>query len=339
MTEFNLEQIKKIAEKLSAEDRLKLFHYLSDLPDSGIESGDLSQPPLTLQGAVESNEEVDNSDNFALLSTETTVAVFLKGKLIFQVFYYPENFRESNLKVRSWQTAPPSERIMSGIRGALAELGIERTEEEITETAKQGMLKYYEAEIFRISNEISERLPHMTWLLIDATINIITIAMRNLFAEQTGQLEKKVKLVDMEKKLEPYWRHIKEHLGVTHGGARPRRSKFVWDAEKALKFYQTVEALPHYGADKIPMWEYARDILRDNDYDHETIQFLNARPRFADVPEGLLKEAASVWHQYDEHWDTLPANSSPVAFAFRHALHKLDYRRCQEFCVIDLRSL
>ncbi len=63
MTELNLERIKKIAEKFSAEDRLKLFHYLSDLPDSGIESGDLSQPPLTLQGAVESNEEVDNSDN------------------------------------------------------------------------------------------------------------------------------------------------------------------------------------------------------------------------------------------------------------------------------------
>lgn len=121
------------------------------------------------------------------------------------------------------------------------------------------------------------------------------------------------------------WERIKPLAGVAHGGKRPRKSKFAWDADKALKFYETVESLPRYGADKILMWEYARDLLRDNDYDYETVLFLKARPMFSDVPEELLKEAAKGWRQYDENWSSLPPANSPQAFAFRHACKKLSY--------------
>ena len=74
-----------------------------------------------------------------------------------------------------------------------------------------------------------------------------------------------------------------------------------------------------------PMWEYAQLQMRDNDYDHDTITWLKSRPAFVDVPEDLLKDAAKVWHQFDERWESLPAEHSPQGFAFRHACRKLGY--------------
>lgn len=325
MSDADLEQVLRLANQLSQPDRLRLFHHLSKLADN-------RKPSLEIQieEAIKKQGGEDN-DNFVLVynapnTNPAWVGVLLKGKTIFQILYYPENFRESRLKLRSWQHAPVTEDVKTQVREILGQAGAEVADDLIVNAALESQREIYEAETYRISKELALRLPDMVGLLVTAATRIIEISVRNTFAEQTGQVEKKTKLEDMEKMLEPFWKQIKERqLGVTHGGARHRKSKFVWDAERALTLYNTVEALPRHGADKLPMWEYAREVLRDNDYDHETIQFLKSRSMFADVQEDLLKEAATVWRQYDERWDTLPPENSPQAFAFRHACDKLDF--------------
>jgi hypothetical protein len=44
MSESNLEQVKKLAEPLSPEERKELFNFLAALPDSGIASGKIDPP-------------------------------------------------------------------------------------------------------------------------------------------------------------------------------------------------------------------------------------------------------------------------------------------------------
>jgi hypothetical protein len=121
------------------------------------------------------------------------------------------------------------------------------------------------------------------------------------------------------------WELIKPLVGVTHGGARKSRqaSKFTWDSDKARQFYKTVQGLPRVS--KKPLWEYAEEQLKANDYDPEIVNWLQANPAFGDSPKSLLQEAASVWRSHEDEGKNVPAESRPLAFAFRHACSKLDY--------------
>jgi hypothetical protein len=111
--------------------------------------------------------------------------------------------------------------------------------------------------------------------------------------------------------------------GVTRGGKRSRKSSFTWDKEKAKLFYQTVQSLPHIS--KKPLWEYAQEQLRENDYDATTMGWLKSHPAFADSPENLIKEAVTAWRSCEEAAQNIPDQSKPLAFAFRHACQKLGY--------------
>jgi hypothetical protein len=258
MSEPNFEQVIRLANQLSQLDRLRLFHHLSELPDSGIHSGGLEKPPFELQveEAVKKKGGGD-SDDFTLAYTAPDVTpawvmVLLKGKMIFQILYYPESFRESRLKLQSWQEAMPQENIKSEIREILSQAGMQRTEEEIVEALKASQREVYEAETYRISKELAVRLPDMAGLLVTAATKIIEISVRNTFAEQTGQVEKKTKLEDMEKMLEPFWKQIKERqLGVTTGGAH--NVKHVWTDEHRACLESNYERLK-------PIWKEAKRI-------------------------------------------------------------------------------
>lgn len=327
MSEPTLEQVKGLAERLSSQDRLELFYRLAELPDSGIRPTEVYEPPAEIQAwYAEALKESEERDYFGIFYDDRNVIVILKGQVIFELLFYPENFNEAWLKIPSWQHAPLPEAAIKQAREHFAELGREVSDEELMEAGRHAIAETYKDETFRISRELSVRLPELVQLFLDGAIKIIQIDVRNSIVTEAGLQSGQPKLPEIEKMLEPHWKAIKERLlGVTRGGKRPRKSKFTWDAAKALEFYRTVEALPHHGADKLPMWEYAQEMLRDNDYDHETIMFLMNRPMFADVPEGLLREATSAWRQHEESWDSLPPDKKPQAFAFRHACHKLDF--------------
>ncbi len=98
MPESNLDEVIKLAEQLSPEDRLQLWHYLAQLPDSGLQSGSLVAPEITLDGEL---AEITYSDLPVMVSTETSATIFLKSREILQVTFRPENFRQSRMEVPS----------------------------------------------------------------------------------------------------------------------------------------------------------------------------------------------------------------------------------------------
>lgn len=316
----SLEHVKELAEHLSPQDRLQLFYHLAELPDSGVTEAEVHSPPDEIQARyAEALKESESRDGFISLYDERNVIVLLKGQPIFELLFYPENFNEAFPKELYQSYLTPT--VNQARAYYYAERGEDLPEEEFIKAGEHVLVDYLKAETFRVSHELSVRLPEIVSLFIDTAITIIRLGIGNSSGEETSTT-----LSEIEKIFEPRWQMIKkDYLGVTQGGARPRKSKFTWNTTKAAEFYRAVEALPRHGADKLPMWEYARQMLRENDYDHDTIQFLKSRPMFADVSEGLLREAANIWRQHDENWSSLPPANSPQAFAFRHACRKLGY--------------
>jgi hypothetical protein len=260
----------------------------------------------------------------------------IEGIEVFRGVFNPENYAQAFFK-----KLKPSEpfltisedqrrRLYAGVREASAKEGKEISDEELSRLEPEGLyqlsLKLLMQSIENATKRVADNLPQIVTMIFQRVLYATFYAGANDLRDIVEVPEQKFSAKEIRDAIfQPEWERIKNLAGVAHGGARPRKAKFVWDAEKALKFYQTVEALPRHGADKLPMWEYAREVLRDFDYDYETIQFLMKRPMFSDVQEELLKEAAKVWRQYDENWNSLPPESSPQAFAFRHACAKLGF--------------
>src|SRR2546423_13413 len=109
MSEPNLEQVKRLAEQLSPEERKQLWKHLADLPDSDIQSLDLQ--PTSTEGAEQKDVVTVDGDSYVLIYTETTVIVILAKRPIFQVTFHPENYRLSQMEIRSWKDALPTERM------------------------------------------------------------------------------------------------------------------------------------------------------------------------------------------------------------------------------------
>jgi hypothetical protein len=140
MSESTLEQVKRLAEQLSPEDRLQLWYYLAALPDSGIQFN-LEPPTVPPEDRGKTQGATVDDDKYVLISTETNAAILFKGKLIFQISYDPVNFRQSRMEIRSWKDSPPPESLKQQVRSILKLQGIERTEEEIIETCKEPLIE------------------------------------------------------------------------------------------------------------------------------------------------------------------------------------------------------
>jgi hypothetical protein len=172
---------------------------------------------------------------------------------------------------------------------------------------------------------IENKLQIVTKLLWDKLLQVAGLSGANALRDMLDVPDQKYKAHEMKDAIfHDEWELLKPVIGVTHGGARkPRKSKFTWDADKARQFYKAVQALPRISK-KLP-WEYAEEQLRANDYTADMITWLQSHPAFAKSPEALLKEAASIWRTYEEQGQNIPAKHKPLAFAFRHACHKLGY--------------
>jgi hypothetical protein len=214
----SLERLKKVVQLLSPDDRKLLFSFISDLPDSGISTGriDPPEPLLSPQDKITVQENA-TSDEPLVLATETYTAVFLRGRAVFQVFFYPEGFRHSRLEGHSWRNAPPSEDIKEQIRSVIKLHGArEPSEDEIVAAGREAAAQIFDAETVRLINEFSARMPHMVWLLYHAGMKIVEIGYRNDLASKTAQPKKPLR--EIVKELEPYWKYIKQHLNLGPGG-------------------------------------------------------------------------------------------------------------------------
>lgn len=340
MSETNLEQVKKLVEQLQPEDRTKLWDHIAKLPDSGINIRVLPSAskfvqkikldeksgrfrPVTFQWGCKNN---DGEVIFTLDEVEIFRTLF-NAENCANVLFEKIKPDESFLKIGPKQLKD----IFAKVRAMVTEQEAKVSDAQLSKLVQSPFLKEVSNRLVKQSLEsatkrASDNLPAVVAVVLQKVVHAISFSASNILRERLELPETKYSAKEViDAVFRPDMELVKILAGVTQGGKRKRKSKFVWDAEKTLKFYQTVEALPRYGVDKISMWEYARGMLRDNDYDDETIQFLLRRPMFTDVPDSLLKEAAKVWRKYDESWDSLPAKYGPQAFAYRQACHILNY--------------
>jgi hypothetical protein len=253
MSEPTLEQVKKLAAQLLPEDRLQLFHFISDLPDSGIASGQIDPPsPLLSPEDKKTVEESATLNDPIIVYTETYASIFLKGRPIFTLYFYPENYRQSRMEIPSWKDAEPTDRVKAELRRAL-ELGGQKdtTEEEITEAVKRSLLDVFEAQTTGLSRAISALLPKLIELLFFGGLTVVELRHTNAFADQSGQRKKT--LDEMVKALEPFWRQIKGLLYLSPGGRQNLKHK--WSPTD----YVCLEV--HYERLK-PIWREAKKAAR-----------------------------------------------------------------------------
>ena len=342
MPKPSLERVKKLAEQLPSQERGQLWEHLASLPDSGIMSTQLPKPLESVRKQKEAQEAgllQTTTFRFEWKIADDGEAIFsLDGVEIFRVGFNAENcanvlFKKIKIDKPFLRIQPEKEQeYFTRVREELVKQGekAEVTDEQIRGLFQPALLELCKQLVKRSLEDATEHtknnLPAIVNTTFQKVVQAIFFSGTNTLRDNIEQPETKYSAKDViDAVFGPDIELIKMLAGVTPGGARRRKSKFAWDTEKARRMYETVEALPRYGTDNKPMWEYARDLLRDNDYDYETIQFLKNRPMFADVPEDLLKEAARVWRRYDENWDSLPPENSPFAFTLRHACHKLDF--------------
>ncbi len=344
MSKTTLGEVVQRVNQLSVEDRLRLFDQV--VRADGIdESSRLSHPYSEGRPAdslkVGKFEVARNEGTFSVSYSENAVAILLDSRYIFQVFFYPENLRESRLQLRRKALPPPSDQAKNEIRTASIARGYHPSDQSIIEQyylnepgSDGDTIGLVDAEAFVVSEEIIRLLPKLSWMLCNAALELGAMAFRDLHGttrdecpefspEEIYNFRVRTKAKDIEEVVDHFVGEMKAYFGITQGGARERKRDFGWDPEKALAFYHAVESMPRIG-DK-PIWEYAREQLSDNDYDSDTIVWLRSRPAFVNVPEGLLKDAAEIWKQYEDKWESLPAKHSPQAYAFRHACHQLNY--------------
>lgn len=253
MKDFDLERVKELASKLSPEDRLALWQYLADLPDSGVQTGSFDKPETTISGAKMGDAPVD-PDLPIMVSTDNSATLFLRGREIFQVIFRPENFRKSRMEIRSWKDAPPSEKMKEEIRRAISLTSKGKatiTDEQIIEAAKRPAREMFEVLTDRTAREFSARLKHMVWLLYDGGMKIVELGISIDFSRRTGQRTKT--LEEITKQLEPLWRYIKSHLNLTPGGRQ--NVKHVWSPTDHICLDVHYERLK-------PIWQEAKKTAR-----------------------------------------------------------------------------
>jgi len=286
----DLGAIKKRIESLKPNERLELFHFISDLPDSGIQTGNLVEPPFDVPLPEEKLKNSETTDEFVMVFTPPNidpsgVAVVFKGKTILQVFFHPNNYHQGRLKMkRSWQYAEPTAAMMDRIRSVIAKAGGQITDQQIREASTDSMKQIFETMSIRMTNEMAQRLPDMVVLLMTAAEKIIEISVLNGFSESTGQFDKVRKLDQIVKELEPFWQRIKEtHLQVTQGGAR--NIKHLWTVEEEVCLKTNYDQLK-------PIWIQAKKIateaLRSNESKRQREWRSAVLGTYPDLPIDLL---------------------------------------------------
>lgn len=300
MENLNLEQVKELVVKLSLEDRLKLWQYIADLPDSGVQTGDLEAPETTLDGLP---AEGTDPDLPVMVSTGNHALLFLKSREILQVTFRPENFRQSQMEIRSWKDAPPSDEVKAQIQEILRLHGApERTEEELLAAHRQTVREIFEAATLRTSTEFAELLKHFVWLLYDGGMKVAEIGWRNDLARQTGTPTLKLDLII--KTLQPHWKRIKTHLNLSPGGRQNVKHQWsVRDRTCLAVHYDRLKPIWRGAKKAAKQAQEAKELSRRKTWKDQVA----AAYKDADLPDDLVAQLAP------------DINAQPADLALLHA--------------------
>jgi hypothetical protein len=268
---------------------------------------------------------------FQTLARDGEIIFLLEGVEVFRLFFYPDNYAKAFFeKVKPDEpflmiSEDQRRRLHDCVR---KETGMEISEEEFSKMEPSALQKLslmlLMQSIKGATKRVNDNLPQIVAMILQRVIYGTFFAGANELRDIVEQPQEKFTAKEIREAIfQPEWERIKNLAGGSRGGSRKVKSTLAWDVEKTKQFYQAVQSFPRIS--KKPLWEYAQKQLSENDYDATTIDWLKSHPAFADSPENLLKEAATIWHSLEEEGKNIPAKSKPLAFAFRHACHKLGY--------------
>jgi hypothetical protein len=235
--------VKHLIKELSPDERAQLFSYLSEFPDSGVESYDLTEEidALKKHGAILPPE--GSSDNISLVFIRDLVEVRLADNKIAHARFFPDSFAQGYPTFKN-QIAITSEGFQNTKdqravrRQNLEAQGIHQTDAEFEagfiEACDDAARLWVTEKAKRIAERISRHFPGMVADMMVAAIKGQTFYD---FHEATKQLspDKPLPSVKGIKKAvqDIAWRDLKPHLPSTKYSRTPPD----WRGEETLKRY------------------------------------------------------------------------------------------------------
>jgi len=249
MTKPTLEQVIKLAAKLSPEDRQDLFLFIAQQPDSAIKTS--VKAPITLSPDEQRKfDEAAKTDRFYPLANDGVALIFQRGRLLFKVVF---NFIRSRMEIHSWKDSEDTEWINSETQRALGFMDrTDVTKAELEDQLRIQMWKVFEKYAIGLADDILRMLPKFARILSEAGVFIADVGYRNRLAGETGF--HKYTLDEAIKALEPEWKQIKEFLNLQTGGRINVRHH--WTKADYLCLHKTHERLK-------PIWTEAKKIARE----------------------------------------------------------------------------
>jgi hypothetical protein len=254
MKKPTLEQVIKLAAKLSPEDRQQLFVFIAQRPDSAIKTSVQALQPLSPAEKKKFSEAAKTDRLYLLASNDgRVVKVFQRGRLIFQVSFDPENFVRSRMEIHSWKDRLDTAEVNAQVRRALDFM--DRTDVTKTELEDQNTKitrEVFEKHAIGLASDILKMLPTFALLLSDTGVFIAEVGYGNRLVAQIGF--HKLTLEGAIKALQPEWKQIKEFMNLQTGGRLNVRH--IWTAADRL-------CLPKHHERLKPISTEAKKIARE----------------------------------------------------------------------------
>jgi hypothetical protein len=287
MKKPTLKQVIKLASQLSPEARQELLLFIAQLPDSAIKTS--IQVPFTISPDEKGKfDEAAKTDRYHVLASDRVAAVFQRGRVIFQVTFYPENFLSSRMEVHSWKDSEDTQWVHSEVRRALDLMDrTDVTQDELENRTRKEMHSAFEKQAIELAGDISRMLPTFARMLSEAGTIIADFGNRNRLASVRGH--RKHTLEEAIKLLEPEWRQIKAFLSLEPGGRINVRH--IWTKTDHLCLYKNHERLK-------PIWQEAKRIAREARKSKEVTRQQRWKQQVAEVykaenlPDDLIDHAA-----------------------------------------------
>lgn len=115
-----------------------------------------------------------------MLSDGRFAAVFQRGRLIFQVIFYADNFLRSRMKIHSWKDSNDTEFVNSEVRRALDLMNkTDVMDAELEDRTRKEIHSQFEKQAKELASDISRLLPTFARIFSEGGIIIGDLGNRN----------------------------------------------------------------------------------------------------------------------------------------------------------------
>ncbi|HKG46373.1 MAG TPA: hypothetical protein VKB02_06595 [Pyrinomonadaceae bacterium] len=289
MKKPTLEQVIKLAAKLSPKDRQELFVFIAQRPDSAIKTSVEARLPLSPEAKKQFDDAAKTDHMIVVVSDKgKVVKVFQRGRLLFQVTFNPENFVRSRMEIHSWKDRLDTVVINAEVQRALDLMDkTDMTKTELEDHNRQLTLEVFEQHAISLAGDILRMLPTFARMLSETGVFIAEVGYGNRLVAQSGF--PKITLEGVIRALEPEWKQIKEFLNVQTGGRINVRH--IWSKVDHLCLHKNHERLK-------PIWTEAKKIARQARKSKETTRRQRWKEEVAKIyehenlPDDLIDHAA-----------------------------------------------